>query len=115
MSEENQVVSNLDQLKKTHAQIVFIHQVITQRTQYFVDEFELAKDAAATVTAMANRISDDIKSKLDAAQREADEIARLQAEAEAFKLAQEEKSVKASKSPKKRQSKKVAAASTPNE
>lgn len=47
--------------KKVHAQMVFIHQLLTQRTQYFVDEFEIARDATATITEMANKLSDQIK------------------------------------------------------
>lgn len=62
MSEENKV--NLDQLKKTYEQLVFIHQVLTQRTQYFLDEVDVAKDAARVITEMANKLSDDIQAQL---------------------------------------------------
>ena len=56
----------LDQLKKTHEQLAFIHSVLTQRTQYYLDEVDVAKDAAKTITDMANKLSDDIKSQIDA-------------------------------------------------
>jgi hypothetical protein len=61
MSEEN---LDLNQLKKLHAQYVFIHQALTQRLQYYPDEFEIAKDAVQTITAMANNLSDKIQSML---------------------------------------------------
>lgn len=57
MSEQNQV--NLEQLKLTHGQLAFIHQVLT-RNQFFVDEFEVAKDALRTITEMCNKIADQI-------------------------------------------------------
>ena len=57
----------LDQLKKTHEQLAFIHQVLTQRTQYFLDEVDIAKDCARTITDMANKLSDDIQSQMEAA------------------------------------------------
>lgn len=62
MSETTTV--NLDQLKKTYEQFRFIHQVLTQRTQYFLDEVDVAKDAARVITEMANKLSDDIQAQL---------------------------------------------------
>lgn len=62
MSEENKV--NLDQLKKTYEQFAFIHQILTQRTQYFIDEVDVAKDAARVITEMANKLSEEIQAQL---------------------------------------------------
>lgn len=54
----------VDQLKKTYEQLAFIHQILTQRTQYYLDEVDVAKDAARIVTDMANKLADEIKAKL---------------------------------------------------
>lgn len=51
----------IDEKKKLHAQLAFVHQVLTQRTQYFSEEFAIAKDAIATVTLQANTVSDEIR------------------------------------------------------
>lgn len=48
---------------KLHAQLVFIHQALTQKNQYFVDEFEIAKDAIKTITEMANKLSEELKAE----------------------------------------------------
>lgn len=58
-----QLIPSIDQLKKTYEQLAFIHQILTQRTQYFLEELDLAKDAAKTVTDMANKLADEIKAK----------------------------------------------------
>lgn len=55
---------SLDKMKKVYEQLVFIHQVLTQRTQYFLDEVDVAKDAARVITEMANKLSDDIQAQL---------------------------------------------------
>lgn len=52
--------------KKIHSQLAFIHQILTQRTQYLIEEFEIAKDAAITITNMANQLAD----KIQAAEKE---------------------------------------------
>lgn len=54
-------MSNLEQLEKTHAQFVFIHQRLTQASQYFVEEFEIAKDAITTITDMCKKMKADIE------------------------------------------------------
>lgn len=54
---------SVDQLKKTYEQLAFIHSVLTQRTQYFLEEVDVAKDAARTITDMANKLADEIKAK----------------------------------------------------
>jgi hypothetical protein len=57
---------SLDQDKKVHSQLAFIHQVLTQRQQYFIEEFEIARDAALTITSMANQLADKIKAEEEA-------------------------------------------------
>jgi hypothetical protein len=52
---------DINNKKKTHACLVFIHEILTQRTQYFLSEIDVGKDAAKLITEMANRLSDDIK------------------------------------------------------
>lgn len=51
---------SLDELRKVHAQFVFIHQRLTQTSQYFISEFEIAQDAIRTVTDMCNKMHDEI-------------------------------------------------------
>jgi len=48
-------------LKKVYSQLAFLHEILTQRTQFFVSEFELAKDATQLVTSQANALADQIK------------------------------------------------------
>lgn len=52
----------LEQKNKLFEQMVFIHQALTQKNQYFVSEFEVAKDAIVTITTIAN----DLKAQIDA-------------------------------------------------
>lgn len=54
---------NIEEKKKLHAQLVFIHQRLTQTSQYFLEEFEIAKDSIKTITEMANKIAEEIKSE----------------------------------------------------
>lgn len=65
MSETSNQAS-LDQLKKTHEQLVFIHTILTQSTRYTLEEVDIAKDSARTITDMANKLADDIKARIDA-------------------------------------------------
>ena len=51
----------MEDKKKIHACLVFIHQILTQRIQYFIDEFEISKDSAKMITEMANKLSDELK------------------------------------------------------
>ena len=51
----------MEQMQKTYAQLVFIHQALTQKGQYFVDEFEIAKDAIVMITSLCN----ELKAKID--------------------------------------------------
>ena len=67
---ESKSTHNVDQLKKAYHQLAFIHQIITQRTQYFLEEVDIAKDAAKTITEMANKLAAEIKS-LEAPKEEA--------------------------------------------
>jgi hypothetical protein len=50
-----------EQKKKTYEQLAFIHSIVTQRTQFFVDEFKVAEASARMLTDMANRLADEIK------------------------------------------------------
>ena len=63
MSEANH---SLDQLKQTYEQLAFIHSILTQRTQYFLQEVDVAKDAAKTITDMANKLADQIRAQDEA-------------------------------------------------
>ena len=54
----------LEEKKKTHEKLAFIHQVLTQRTEYYIEEFEIAKDAATMITNMANELADQIKEQM---------------------------------------------------
>lgn len=55
-------LTDLPNLKKLHAQMAFVHQILTQSTRYDVNEFEIAKDAIRTITNQANALSEQIKS-----------------------------------------------------
>lgn len=55
----------LEEKQKLHAQLVFVHQRLTQTSQYFLEEFEIAKDSIKTITDMANKLSDEIKAELE--------------------------------------------------
>lgn len=59
----------IDQIKKLHAQMVFIHQRLSG-LQYFMDEFEISKDALVTITAQANALGEQIKAHNEAPQAE---------------------------------------------
>lgn len=50
--------------QKLHAQLYFIHQVLTQSTRYDVNEFEVAKDAIVMITGMTNTIKSEIEAEL---------------------------------------------------
>jgi predicted Zn-dependent peptidase len=54
---------DLKEKKRVASQLAFIHQSLTQKQQFFMDEFDIAKDAARTITAMFNQINDEIKSQ----------------------------------------------------
>lgn len=51
----------LEEKKKIHAQFVFIYRRLTETGQYFVDEFEIAKDTIATVVEMCKKMQEEIK------------------------------------------------------
>lgn len=55
----------LDEKKKLYTQMVFIHQRLTQTSQYFLEEFEVAKDSVKTITDMANKLADEIKAETE--------------------------------------------------
>lgn len=58
--------TNLETLKKTYEQLAFVHQVLTQRTEYNIQEFEIAKESIKTITDMANKLSDQIRAMIEA-------------------------------------------------
>jgi hypothetical protein len=64
-------MATLEEKKKVLSQLAFIHQRLTQTSQYFIDEFDIAKDSARTITEMFN----NLKAEIDAedAQRKIDE------------------------------------------
>ena len=64
MTEESK--PSLNALKITYDQLAFIHSVLTQRTQYFLQEVDIAKEAAKTITDMANKLADEIKAQEEA-------------------------------------------------
>ena len=47
--------------KKVASQLAFIHECLTQKQQYFVQEFEIARDAIQTITSMFNKLNEEIK------------------------------------------------------
>jgi hypothetical protein len=54
---------DLKEKKKIASQLAFIHQSLTQKQQFFMDEFDIARDAARTITAMFNQINDELKAQ----------------------------------------------------
>lgn len=52
---------SLDKLKETHEKLVFIHSVLTQRTQFFLEEMKVADASAQMITDMCNKIYADIE------------------------------------------------------
>lgn len=47
--------------QKLLTQLAFIHQRLTQTSQYFISEFDVAKDAIATVTAQFNELQKQVQ------------------------------------------------------
>lgn len=54
---------DINNKKKTYECLAFVHEILTQRTQYFLSEVDIGKDAAKIITDMANRLADDIKAE----------------------------------------------------
>lgn len=57
-------VMNLEDKKKLLSQLAFIHQRLTQTSQYFIGEFEIAKDSIATITAQFNELQKQIEDEV---------------------------------------------------
>lgn len=57
----------MEEKRKLASQLAFIHQCLTQKNQYFVEEFDIAKDAIKTITNMFNTINDELKAAAEAA------------------------------------------------
>ncbi len=66
--------TNIEELKLTYQKLAFIHSVLTQKTTYYLEDFEVAKAATIMITDMANKISDDIRSIESAAATESKEV-----------------------------------------
>jgi hypothetical protein len=54
-------VKSIDDKKRAYECLAFIHQVMTQRTQFFLSEVDLAKASGQMITEMANRLADEIR------------------------------------------------------
>ena len=51
----------IKQKTKLLEQFAFVHAILTERTQYFVQEFAIAKDATVTITEMAKSLKAEIE------------------------------------------------------
>lgn len=63
-------MTSLADREKLLSQLAFIHRRLTQTSQYFVDEFEIAKDSIVTITNMFN----ELKAQLDAEKAKSNEV-----------------------------------------
>lgn len=54
---------SLEELQKLHAQMVFVHQRLVQTSQYFITEFDVAKDSIQTITNYANQLMELIEKR----------------------------------------------------
>lgn len=64
----------LKDLSRTYEQLIFIHQILTQRTQYFLNEMDVAHDAAKTITEMANKVGEEFKELKEQEDKKAEEV-----------------------------------------
>jgi len=53
----------LSDKRKLLSQLQFIHQRLTQTNQYFVNEFDIAKDSIISITNMFNKLQDEINAE----------------------------------------------------
>lgn len=56
-------MATLSEKRKTLEQLQFIHQRLTQTSQYFMGEFDIAKDSAVLITDMFNKLQADVDSE----------------------------------------------------
>lgn len=65
-ADNNQTAKNnspsIQDLKNTYQRLVFVHEVLFQRSQFTVQEFDIAKDATVMITEMCNKLGAEIKS-----------------------------------------------------
>jgi hypothetical protein len=54
---------SLSDKKKVLAQLQFIHQRLSQTSQYFIDEFEIARDSVRTITDMFNQLQEEVNAE----------------------------------------------------
>lgn len=54
-------MNDIENKKRTYECLSFIHSILTQRTQYFCEEFQVADSAAKMITTMANRLAEELK------------------------------------------------------
>lgn len=66
----------MEDKKKLASQFAFIHECLTQKQQYFVQEFEIAKDSIRTITELFNKLNDEIKA--EAAAKESNEAPKAE-------------------------------------
>jgi hypothetical protein len=55
---------SLEDKKKLLGQLAFIHQRLTQTSQYFISEFEVARDSIATIEAQCKEIAKQIEDEV---------------------------------------------------
>lgn len=55
---------NLEDKKKLLGQLAFIHQRLTQTSQYFISEFDVARDSIATIEAQARELQKQIEDEI---------------------------------------------------
>lgn len=67
----------MEDKKKLAAQFAFIHECLTQKQQYFLNEFDVAKDAVRTITELFNKLNDEIKAA-DEASKEQNEAPKAE-------------------------------------
>jgi len=53
----------MEDKKKLASQFAFIHECLVQKQQYFVNEFDIAKDSIRTITELFNKLNDEIKAE----------------------------------------------------
>lgn len=53
----------MEDKKKLAAQFAFIHECLTQKQQYFLGEFDVAKDAVRTITELFNKLNEELKAE----------------------------------------------------
>ena len=55
---------SLEDKKKLLGQLAFIHQRLTQTSQYFISEFDVARDSIATIEAQYKEIAKQVEDEV---------------------------------------------------